>query len=154
MPIPAEAIQAALSAAIPTLAALLNDPRPNRWWLRVLIVVALTCGAAALQLYYAKTPITWESWSHEALILAVGSQGVHRLLKVAFGRIEEASGNGVGTAIDALLRGGKSATPISGLEEDLGRIERMLNAGLLKPEEYQQMRAAAILAATKKEGTI
>ena len=55
-----------LSMATPHVAAVLNDPRPERRWLRVLIALVLVLVGAALQL--------WQSgqWSLDAYVRAVG----------------------------------------------------------------------------------
>ena len=139
---PLDLIQLGISSAIPALVAVLNDPRPNRAWLRVLIVVAVVGGAAALHIWQKQSPLTWQSWGSEALALMLGSQLVHRLLKVPFGKLEEGSGNGVGVLIDGILRG--TSEEDKTLEATLIRLETLKAKVLITPQEYETMRAQAI----------
>lgn len=139
---PLDLIQLAISSVIPPLVAVLNDPRPNRAWLRVLIVVVVVGGAAALHLWQKQSPLTWQSWGSEALALMLGSQLVHRLLKVAMGKLEEGSGNGVGVLIDGILR--TTSEEDKTLETKLNRLESLKTRGFITAAEYDAKRAEAL----------
>lgn len=136
-------VQLGISAIIPPLVALLNDPRPNRAWLRVLVVVLMVAAAAALHLWQKHTAITWESWGSEALTLLFGSQVVHRLFKVAMGKLEDVSGNGLGVLIDGVLKG-KATPEDDSLEADLTRLAELKLKGYITPAEYDAKRAAVL----------
>ena len=140
---PLDPVQLAISAIIPAIVAVLNDPRPNRAWLRVLVVVAVVAGAAALHLWQAHTPLTWQSWGNETLTLMLGSQLTHRLFKVALGKAEVASGNGVGVLIDGIVRG-KAPAEDNSLEAKLSRLDDLKTRGYITPAEYDTKRAAVL----------
>jgi hypothetical protein len=140
---PLDLVQLGISSLIPALVALLNDPRPNRAWLRVLVVIVIVAGSALLHLWQAHTALTWESWGSEALTLLAGSQLVHRLLKVPFGKLEEGTGNGLGVLIDGIVRGKASADDNS-LEAKLSRLEDLKLKGYITPTEYDTKRAAVL----------
>lgn len=130
-----------LSVATPHVAAVLNDPRPERRWLRVLIALALVLLGAAIEL--------WQSgqWSLDAYIRAVGilfigSQGVFRLLRDTYlGKLESSSGNGIGALLD-LGKGAISGT--GGTKKRLEQLKELLDSDAITESEYNARRAAIL----------
>jgi hypothetical protein len=132
-------VQMAISATIPAIVALLNDPRPNRAWLRVLIVVAVVAGAAVLHILQAQTPLTLKTFGAEMLTLMMGSQLVHRLLKIPFEKLEEGSGNGIGVLIDGIVRGNNKDD--NSPEAKLNKLESLKVRGFINDAEYNKKRS-------------
>lgn len=141
-------LQILLPLAIPPVAALLNDPRPQRAWLRVLIVVLLTLGAAAFQMYQAHTPFTLMGYAQTAGVLFVGSQTVHKLFAQALGKLERGSGQGLGVLVEALLKGGaqtEGGTPAAKTaRERLLELQSLADEGLLTEAELIERRKAIL----------
>lgn len=123
----------------PHLAAILNDPRPHRAWLRVLVVVGLVLAGAALHLWQSGG-WSWMALLHSVAMILVGNTVVYTLLKNAWlGTLTEATGNGIGAILD-LGKRHKDESPDSRLRN----LKGLLDAGLISREEYDQRRSAIL----------
>ena len=149
IPIALDPLQMGLSLAIPFIAAILNDPRPNRTWLRILVVIALTAAAALYQLWIEHKPITLQLWAQSALSIFFTNQAVQRLLGRAVGKVEGISGQGLGALVDALLRG-KEVTS-GGLSLDDFDAKKAALSGLVARGVLTQDEADEKLAALKAQ---
>ncbi|WP_395144839.1 hypothetical protein [Armatimonas sp.] len=134
-----------LSAVIPPIAAILNDPAPRRRWLRVLVVVVLTLASAALNLAQSGEPFTVIAFVKTTAAIGGGSQLVHRLFGHALGKVEAATGPGLGALVDGLLRFRvpKAESGMVGAVDGLGkftaaktRLDAYLAAGAITKEQY------------------
>jgi hypothetical protein len=125
----------ALSFATPHVAAILNDPRPHRAWLRILIVVVLILSGTALQLW-ASGSWSWVAFVQAAGALMVGTGAVWQLLKDAWlGKMQSAY-NGIGGLIDLGRRGGGGGT--SDAEQRIRNLKNLQAAGLITQEKLDE----------------
>lgn len=131
-----------LSVAVPHLAAVLNDPRPERRWLRVVIALVLVLAGAAIELIQSGQWST-ETYLRAVGVLFVGSQGVFRLLRDTYlGKLEQSTGNGVGALLDL----GKGAIGGGGgsIRQRLQELSELLQADAITQAEYDARRAAIL----------
>lgn len=130
-----------LSVAVPHLAAILNDPRPERRWLRVVIALVLVLAGAAIELIQSGQWST-ETYLRAVGVLFVGSQGVFRLLRDTYlGKLEQSTGNGVGALLDL----GKGAIHSGGdAESRILKLSNLLHKGMITHEEFAARRAAIL----------
>ena len=125
-----------LSLIGPHIAAILNDPRPNRAWLRVLVIVLLILSGAALQLWQSGT-WSWIGFLQASAVLLLGTTTTYTLLKNAWlGKLETATGNGLGALLD-LGRGATDHPP----DARLRNLKGLLDAGLISQDEFDQRRS-------------
>ena len=131
-----------LSAVIPVAASVLNDPAPQRKWLRILVVAGLTLAAAYVQMLQSGAPITITLYAQAVAQLATGSQVVHRLFGHVLGKLETLTGPGLGALVDGLLRASASGVG-GGTEDALGqfratqaRLDAFLVARAITKEQY------------------
>ena len=126
-----------LSFATPHLAAILNDPRPHRAWLRVLIIVLLVLAGAALRVALLPERWSWLAYAHAVAQLLTGSTVVWVLLRNAWlGKLEEATGKGLGAILD-IGKGGA----VMDAEDRLRNLNGLKNQGLISEAEYSERRA-------------
>jgi hypothetical protein len=130
-----------LSVATPHVGAVLNDPRPNRRWLRLLVAAFLVLGGAAIEQAQAGV-WSWEGYLRSVGIIFVGSQSVFRLLRDAYlGKLERLTGPGLGAILDL----GKSKTGSDGeAATRLRELKTLLDAGVLSQDEYDAKRAEIV----------
>lgn len=128
-----------LSIAAPHVGAVLNDPRPHRRWLRLLVALVLVLAGAALELIQSGA-WNWETYLRNVGVLFVGSQVVFRVLRDAYlGRLEAITGNGLGALLD-LGRGSEEHQP----DARLRNLKGLLDAELISQAEYDQRRSAIL----------
>ncbi|WP_395089283.1 hypothetical protein [Armatimonas sp.] len=141
-----------LSAVIPPIAAVLNDPAPQRRWLRVLVVIVLTLASATINIIESGEAFTPIAVVRMVATIGTGSQFVHRLFGHALGRVEESTGPGLGALVDGLLRlrVPKADAGMIGAVDGLGkfratqaRLDAYLAAGAITKEQYDAAFAAA-----------
>jgi hypothetical protein len=127
-----------LSIATPHVAAVLNDPRPNRRWLRLLVSLLLVLGGAALEIVQSGA---WnlETYLRNVGVLFIGSQMVFRFLRDAYlGKLETVTGNGLGALLD-LGKSGRSE--VSHADIRLRNLKGLLDEHLITQEEYDSRRS-------------
>lgn len=127
-----------LSVATPHVAAVLNDPRPNRRWLRLLVSLLLVLGGAALEIVQSGA---WnlETYLRNVGVLFIGSQMVFRFLRDAYlGKLETVTGNGLGALLD-LGKSGRSE--VSHADIRLRNLKGLLDEHLITQEEYDSRRS-------------
>lgn len=127
-----------LSVAAPHVGAILNDPRPHRRWLRLLVSLLLVLGGAALELMQSGA---WnlETYLRNVGVLFIGSQMVFRFLRDAYlGKLEAVTGNGLGALLD-LGKSGRSE--VSQVDIRLRNLKGLLDEHLITQEEYDARRS-------------
>lgn len=126
-----------LSIATPHVGAILNDPRPNRRWLRVVIALVLVLLGAAIELWQSGA-WSWVTYLRNVALLFIGSQTVFRLLRDAYlGKLERATGNGLGALLDLGKRSGGGGDA----DVRLRNLKGLLDEGLMTQDEYDQKRS-------------
>lgn len=136
-----------LSAVIPPIAAVMGDSEPRRRWLRVLVVIVLTLAAAYLQVFQSGVPVTPILYAQAVAQLATGSQVVHRLFGHALGKLEAATGPGLGALVESLMRvrpaGGDAVDGLDKFKTAKARLDAFLDAGAITREQYDSAFALA-----------
>ncbi len=130
-----------LSVATPHVGAVLNDPRPHRRWLRLLVAILLVLAGAAVELVQSGA-WSWETYLRNVGVLFVGSQVVFRVLRDAYlGKLEALTGNGLGALLDL----GRSARPeVSHADIRLRNLKGLLDEHLITKEEFDERRSAIL----------
>jgi len=127
-----------LSVVAPHVGAILNDPRPHRRWLRLLVSLLLVLAGAALELIQSGA-WNWETYLRNVGVLFVGSQVVFRVLRDAYlGKLETVTGNGLGALLD-LGKSGRSE--VSNADIRLRNLKGLLDEHLITREEYDERRS-------------
>lgn len=132
-----------LSVATPHVGAILNDPREDRRWLRVVVSLALVLFGAALELWQSGV-WSWETYLRNVGVLFIGSQAVFRTLRDAYlGKLEDATGNGLGALLDLGKR--RSGGSWGGdVDQRLRNLKGLLDEGLITQDAFDARRDAIL----------
>jgi hypothetical protein len=142
-----------ISAINPHVIALLNDPRPNRAWLRVLTALVVILLGAAFQ------TLTLGPWSWLAFVqvlgpIFLGSTGVFVLLNNLYlGKLQD-KGFGLGVLFDIAKRLHDESGNVAGVGENAladFQTEKQRLAGFLASSAITQPQYDALLIRAQKE---